>query len=87
MKSDRGMFCAIAMCLVLAVAAVALAGEDKDAEKRAEIDTMAGETLDELFESSEDAKEMSDKAYGYAVFDNLKIAIGLSGGAWPYIDS
>ena len=80
MKLDRGIFCAIAMCLVLAAAAVAFADEDKDAEKRGEIDAMAGETLEELFESSDDAKEMSDKAYGYAVFDNLKIAIGFSGG-------
>ena len=57
-----------------------MAGEDEDAKKRAEIDAMAKETIEELFESSEGAKGLSEKAYGYAVFSNLKIAFGISGG-------
>ena len=44
------------------------------------IDAMAKEAMDELFGSSESAKKLYDEAYGYAVFDNLKIAIGVSGG-------
>ena len=52
----------------------------KNAEKRAEIDAMAKETIAKLLESSESAKKAQAKAYGYAVFSNLKIAFGISGG-------
>jgi lipid-binding SYLF domain-containing protein len=41
----------------------------------------AEHTLQRLFEKNETAKELFEKAYGYAVFDNLKLAFGLSGGA------
>jgi len=67
---------------ILLMGTVALAGDDdkKQAEKRGEIDAMAASALDELFAKSEGAKELYGKAAGYAVFDNLKIAIGISGG-------
>jgi lipid-binding SYLF domain-containing protein len=58
----------------------ALADEDGKAEKRAKIDAMAEEALQELFEGSAGAKKLYEKATGYAVFDNLKIAFGISGG-------
>ena len=54
--------------------------KDKHAEKRAKIDTMARETMDRLLESSESARKIHAKAYGHAVFSNLKVAFGVSGG-------
>jgi len=79
------------VCLALSVSLLGLlaaplsAGEEnwksmkKDA-KRAKIDETADESLKELFAKSEKARELYDKAYGWAVFDNLKIALGFSGG-------
>jgi lipid-binding SYLF domain-containing protein len=61
-------------------ASAAFADEDKDAEKRAEIDAMADAAMKELFKSSESAKALHDKSVGYAVFDNVKIQLGISGG-------
>ena len=80
-----------ALCAVLLLAApLALAEEkaeekaekkdEKAATKRANIDSMAQETLDQLFEANELAKEFYDKAAGYAVLDNLKLAIIATGG-------
>jgi lipid-binding SYLF domain-containing protein len=54
--------------------------KDGAADKRAKIDAMADEALETLFAANEGAKKLSAGAYGYAVFDNLKIAIGISGG-------
>jgi len=71
------------VCLVLST--VPLAAEEsweslnKDA-KRAKIDATAKEALDEVLAKSENAGELKAKAYGWAVFDNLKIAFGWSGG-------
>jgi lipid-binding SYLF domain-containing protein len=52
---------------------------DKDA-KRAKIDETAKESLDEVLKGSEGAKELFNNSYGWAGFDNLKIAWGFSGG-------
>ena len=49
-------------------------------EQRAEIDRMAGETLHQLFAESGAFKKQFDQAYGYAVFDNVKLAFLLTGG-------
>jgi lipid-binding SYLF domain-containing protein len=74
------------VCLLALVAFLpALAGrEERKAEKaaanRAEIDGVAQEALNTLFEKSPKAKDLYGKAYGYAVFDNLKISLGLTGG-------
>ncbi len=54
--------------------------QEKKAEKRAEIDAMAAKALSTVLAKSTNAKALYDKAYGYAVFDNLKIAIAVSGG-------
>jgi lipid-binding SYLF domain-containing protein len=54
--------------------------KDKNAEKRAQIDAMAKETMDRLLESSESARKVQAKAFGHAVFSNLKVAFGVSGG-------
>ena len=47
--------------------------------KRKVVDAMAGETLERLTIREPKAKELFEKAYGYAVFDNFKFGIGLSG--------
>jgi lipid-binding SYLF domain-containing protein len=62
------------------VAAQEDGGEDKRAAKRAAIDEMADEALASLLEKSTGAKKLYADAYGWAVFDNLKFALGISGG-------
>ena len=52
----------------------------KRESKRMKIDETAQETLDSLFESSGKAKLLFENSYGWAVFDNLKLAFGFSGG-------
>ena len=69
----------------LVPASVVIAGSSEKDEMKArhkieEIDVTAKDTLERLFKDSETAKELFDKAYGYAVFDNLKLAFGVSGG-------
>ena len=54
--------------------------KDKQVVKRADIDAMASEALASVTSSSKSAASLYESAYGYAVFDNLKIAIGISGG-------
>ena len=48
--------------------------------KRQKIDEVAKTAMDALFEKNDKAKALYESAHGYAVFDNLKIAFGLSGG-------
>jgi lipid-binding SYLF domain-containing protein len=55
-------------------------GGSRTSAKRQKIDSIAGETLDELFDKAPVAKELYDKAYGYAVFDNVKISLMITGG-------
>ena len=52
----------------------------KKEAKRAEIDAMAGAALDRLLKENPKAKELYNRAYGWAAFDNLKIGAGISGG-------
>ena len=78
------------VCVLAAVLLLATLGakEGKDdaksseaAEKRAKIDTVAQEALDQLFAGNPEAKSLYEKSYGWAVFDNLKVAFLVSGGA------
>jgi lipid-binding SYLF domain-containing protein len=48
--------------------------------KRAKIDANEREALNELFSESDKAKRLHDRAYGYAVFSNTKVSLGLTGG-------
>ena len=50
------------------------------ASKRAKIDETADKTKDDVLEGNAKAKELYKDAYGWAAFDNLKIAFGFSGG-------
>ncbi len=52
----------------------------KQESKRMKLDETAEEALQALFSENAKAKELYDKSYGWAVFDNLKIAFGISGG-------
>jgi lipid-binding SYLF domain-containing protein len=52
---------------------------ERDA-KRAKLDETAQQALDELFTKSVKAETLFEKAYGWAVFDNLKLALIVSGG-------
>jgi lipid-binding SYLF domain-containing protein len=52
----------------------------KAEQKREKIDSRAQWALDKVFEESEKAKELFADAYGYAVFDNTKVTLGITGG-------
>ena len=52
----------------------------KRESKRMRIDETAKESLDELLAKNAKAKMLFDNSYGWAVFDNLKLAFGFSGG-------
>ncbi len=55
--------------------------EDLDqAAKRAKIDETADKTLKDVVSDHEKASALYKDAYGWAAFDNLKIAFGFSGG-------
>jgi lipid-binding SYLF domain-containing protein len=73
------------LCVALLLAAVpmAIAEEeegDKQAKKKGKIDASATEVLETVLGESENAKDLFGKAMGYAVFDNTKVAFGISGG-------
>ena len=80
--------CAILAMALMVTLSVAVAGDedkgDKEeasaSEKRAKIDEVAKEALAALLDKSDSATKNDGKCYGYAVFDNLKIAFGISGG-------
>jgi lipid-binding SYLF domain-containing protein len=76
----------MALALVLFANVDAIAEEEmtsaelKDESKRVKIDEVAKETLDKLFAENAKAKSLYDESVGWAVFDNTKVAFGLSGG-------
>jgi lipid-binding SYLF domain-containing protein len=75
---------ALVLGVVLSGASSTEAGEDwkslKREAKRMKIDETAREALDTLLASHGKAKLLFDNSYGWAVFDNLKLALGFSGG-------
>jgi len=82
------ILCLAAAFVLLLAAPAALATEEESPDwkstkkegKRQKIDAMAKESLDTLFAEAEKSKGLYDQAYGYAVFDNLKISLGVTGG-------
>ena len=52
----------------------------KQDSKAAKLDNTAEEALLSLFAENPKAKELYLRSYGWAVFDNLKLAFGVSGG-------
>jgi lipid-binding SYLF domain-containing protein len=78
----KSLVCVLAIALIGCFTMV-MAEEskpDKQSAKRGEIDAMAGEALAEVKKKNKNAGSLYESAYAYAVFDNLKIAIGVSGG-------
>ena len=72
-----------ALCLVASAGLLAAeeSWEDLDTKaKQAKIGETAQESLDEVFKGNKAAKELYNNSYGWAAFDNLKIAWGFSGG-------
>jgi len=65
---------------VLVAAPAVLAAEESNAEKRAEINKVAKEALDEVLAKSKNSPGPYKKAYGYAVFDNMRITFIFTGG-------
>ena len=86
MKHDFRKALTVIATLCVVLWAGHLLAQDKSWEelnidaKRAKIDEAAQESLDEVFKGSEKAKGVYDNSYGWAAFDNLKIAFGFSGG-------
>jgi lipid-binding SYLF domain-containing protein len=80
MRKVIGVGLAAMLACGLAIADDKSSDELKKDAKRAEINEVADETLQRLFAEDAGAKELYDKALGWAVFDNAKIAFGLSGG-------
>lgn len=84
----RKMIPVLMICVAIVLVAVpsAFAEEEptstelKQESKRVAIDEVAEETLQELFAKNANAKSLYDKAIGWAVFDNTKVAFGISGG-------
>jgi lipid-binding SYLF domain-containing protein len=72
-----------ALCLVVSAGLLAAeeSWEDLDKKaKQAKIGDTAQESLNEILKESKGAKELYNNSYGWAAFDNLKIAYGFSGG-------
>ena len=86
MKQDIRKAIVVVAALCLAVGAGQLGAEDKSWEdldkqaKQAKINEIAQGSLDEVLKGNEAAKELYNNAHGWAAFDNLKIAWGISGG-------
>lgn len=71
------------MALILARTPVFAQQDWKDLKresKRLKIDETAKHALDELLSKNGKAKMLFENSYGWAVFDNLKLAFGFSGG-------
>jgi lipid-binding SYLF domain-containing protein len=79
MKSWVAVLASLVLVLVVG-SALAAEKTDKDAKKRGEIDAMASKALKEVLAKSPEAKGLYGKAAGYAAFENVKVAIGVSGG-------
>lgn len=84
---NRTGLASLIMALALTVSFVSAYGDEdeswsktKSQHKKESIDAMAQSTLDRLFAEDGHAKSLFDLSYGYAIFDNLKIMFGVSGG-------
>jgi lipid-binding SYLF domain-containing protein len=76
----KSLFILLVTIAMVFTATAAFADEEKNAEKRAEIDKIAKETLDKTLKETKNGKSLYEKAYGYAVFDNMQITFIFTGG-------
>jgi lipid-binding SYLF domain-containing protein len=84
-KIIRTVGAAVVAVALISMVPVVQAGDQSweeldQASKRAKIDETAEKTLKDVLSENEKAQDLYDKAYGWAAFDNLKIAFGFSGG-------
>jgi len=83
------------MTLALAISAAPLGAQEAKSEsgkseqdwknmkkeaKQQQVDATAGAALDQLLKENPKAKELYEKAYGWAAFDNMKLGFFFSGG-------
>jgi len=87
MRNLNRLFSTFVALVLISAASASYAKDDDDdddastaSSKKDKINQIAKETLDELFEKEPVAKKLYDKAYGWAVFDNVKISLMISGG-------
>jgi lipid-binding SYLF domain-containing protein len=88
MRSERIGAAVLGLALAVAPVLAQEAGQKTEAEwnaqkieaKRSQIDAAAGAALDKLLNENPNAKELYEKAYGWAAFDNLKLGFFFSGG-------
>jgi lipid-binding SYLF domain-containing protein len=86
MKQDVRKAIVVGAALCLMLGAGQLVAQDKSWEdldkkaKQGKISETAQESLNEVFKGNNAAKELYNNSYGWAAFDNLKIAWGFSGG-------
>ena len=85
MKKTVTLIAAFAAIVLILPTTSSLSAEEswkslKRESKRMKIDETAQETLNTLFASSPKAENLYEISYGWAVFDNLKLAFGFSGG-------
>ena len=85
MKKTVMLIAAFAVIVLILPTTSSLSAEEswkslKRESKRMKIDETAQETLNTLFASSPKAENLYEISYGWAVFDNLKLAFGFSGG-------
>jgi len=70
----------IAIAMVFTATSAFADKAEKHAEERAEIDKVAKSTLDKVLKEAKGAQANFDKAFGYAVFDNMQITFIFTGG-------
>jgi lipid-binding SYLF domain-containing protein len=80
MSMQRSILFAVALMLSWS-GAFAQEGDSRATARRLEIDTNAQATLDELLAAQGNARELYDKAAGYAVFTATKAGFIVSGGS------
>jgi lipid-binding SYLF domain-containing protein len=79
MSIQRSML--VAMALVSSFGVVQAQNTTESVQRRLEIDTSAQTTLDDLLKTQAGAKELYDRAVGYAVFTATKAGFIVSGGS------
>jgi lipid-binding SYLF domain-containing protein len=74
-------FMLVAMAFVLTLGVAQAQNSTEAVQRRLEIDTNAQATLDEVLKTQPSAKELYDRAVGYAVFTATKAGFIVSGGS------
>lgn len=80
MRPSKVICTAFSAALALALTAIPAFGQSDIAERRAEIDRMEREAIDTLFDEHPEARDLYDRAAGYAAFTTREIAAGIKAG-------